>query len=304
MNREPVGVVFDGGGFLGAFGVGCMRAVEEVGFHPLYFQGVSVGALNAAKMVEMGGTNSRILEFLWHQVAANGPNALFNKKRVFFHGFSSFLFSPEGVRNLIEPLDCGAVIRSPAHLDIIATNEWTKRMKIFTNRTPAAKKNPELIKQYILASAALPGLLPPVEISGDMYCDGFTVSIQRAFQQGCKTLFVFLNTTRHPQKKRPQNLGNEWWLTRSFKGNRVLGERETAHELLEGRRIARNPSDKRKLVVVQPERTLETFDTIDFQQETKTRKGAAARKDDIALTMEHGYECAARHIARAFPSEI
>ena len=53
MQPQKLGIIFDGGGFLGAHSIGFLRAVEDFGLlPPAYCQGVSVGAITASKLVE------------------------------------------------------------------------------------------------------------------------------------------------------------------------------------------------------------------------------------------------------------
>src|SRR3989344_1645903 len=113
MRPEKLGIIFDGGGFLGAHSVGYLRAVEDWGLlPPAYCQGVAVGSITASKFVEMSGVGSKVLEQLWLEVENNGPNALFSKYEMFLHPFSTHLFSNRGVWKLIDKLDASAVIHS------------------------------------------------------------------------------------------------------------------------------------------------------------------------------------------------
>ena len=62
MNLGTIGVIFTGGGFTGAISVGFAKAIWKSGLRPAHFQGSSVGALNATKMIE-GGIDA--LEQTW-----------------------------------------------------------------------------------------------------------------------------------------------------------------------------------------------------------------------------------------------
>ena len=53
MNLGKVGIIFTGGGFTGSFSVGVFEALWKAGIRPAHVQGISVGALSAAKVVEM-----------------------------------------------------------------------------------------------------------------------------------------------------------------------------------------------------------------------------------------------------------
>lgn len=71
------------------------------------------------------------------------------------------------------------------------------------------------------------------------------------------------------------------------------GDRVTIEEL---RRLRHTKSAR--FVIFRSLRTAKTFDVIDF------RRGAKNKKGDIALAMEHAYECATNVLRRKFPKEI
>ena len=75
MNLGKVGVVFNGGGFTGAFSVGFAKAIWKNGIKPEIIQGVSVGAISAAKILEKGIDE---LERTWLEIEKSGASAIFN----------------------------------------------------------------------------------------------------------------------------------------------------------------------------------------------------------------------------------
>lgn len=194
MDRERLGIIFDGGGFTGAWSVGYMKAVEEAGLVPMYCQGVSVGALNAAKVVESEG-RADALEKVWlYKIEREGAGSIFPMHQIFVRGFwSTSFFSDHGLRNLIANLDCRKVVRSSIELELVTFNEILRKQQLFGNHDPELRRRPELIGDYILASTALAGFLPPVMIKGQTHSDGLSFLIEPAIRAGCQTIFIFLN---------------------------------------------------------------------------------------------------------------
>jgi NTE family protein len=93
----------------------------------------------------------------------------------------------DGLRRLIEAgLTFARFEDAPVHLEVVATSLTDGRTQWFTYG-PAV--------EAILASAAIPSLLPPVEIGTDTFIDGGVVDnvpIGRAIAQGAERIFVFL----------------------------------------------------------------------------------------------------------------
>jgi len=93
----------------------------------------------------------------------------------------------DGIRKIIESgLTFDRLEQSPIPLEVVATSLTDGRMQWFSEG-PAAER--------IQASAALPSLLPPVEIDGEAFIDGGVVDnvpIGRAIAQGAERVFVLL----------------------------------------------------------------------------------------------------------------
>ncbi|MBI2038942.1 MAG: hypothetical protein HYT22_01515 [Candidatus Niyogibacteria bacterium] len=312
MQPQKLGILFDAGGCLGANTVGPLRAAEERGFLPAaYHEAASVGGLTASKLTELGGVGSRKIEKQWLDVEANGPGALFSKYPMFtrglfgfFHelfpqdGRFSYLFSNAGIRNLVAPLDCRAIIDSPVRLDIAVWHERTQCRKFFSNRDALFRGKPELWKQVILAATAIQGFLPAIPIDGEYYSDGHYISLQRAFAEGCDTVFVFLNTPKsrtqkdfHPEK--------DQWLRRAL---RTGGADQMVVE--EFRRFRHAKKEFQRVIFFRSSWLSPTHTMIDFHRGTDFERGELGLKGDITLAIEHSYESALRVFQREFPKEI
>lgn len=181
--------MFAGGGARGAAQIGMLQALIEHGITPDAVYGVSVGAINAGGFA--GLPNSAGVERLastWRRVTRDD---VFPSSRT--HGPWRFFQQREAVhpndalRKLIaEGLTFENFEDAPVHFEVVATSLTDGRYRWF-DRGPVA--------EAVLASAALPSLLPPVTIDGEAFIDGGVVDnvpIGRAISQGAERIFVLL----------------------------------------------------------------------------------------------------------------
>ncbi len=181
--------VLGGGGVLGAVEVGMLRALFEADVRPDLVLGTSVGALNGA-MVARDPTPAVVdrLTELWREGGETrrsgyAERALPAVRRAVATG--THLYSPRRMRqrltdefgdlrfeDLAVPLQvCAASIER-------AAEHW-----FATGRVVDA----------VVASAAVPGLLPPARIGGEHYLDGGIVNsipLARAVSLGATRVFV------------------------------------------------------------------------------------------------------------------
>ncbi|MBI1957005.1 MAG: patatin-like phospholipase family protein [Candidatus Niyogibacteria bacterium] len=296
MQPEKPGFILGGGGALGANSVGFLWAAEDYGIlNPTYIQGSSVGGIIGAKLAEMGGTGSRVLRDIFLDVERRGPSALFPAYDPIWHWSSTHLFRNRGIRRLVDMIDAETLIRSPVHLDIVTIRDQTESHKYFTNRDPLFQDQPERIKDAILASASIPGFLPPIQIEDRFYSDGRHVSIQRAIDFGCDCIFIFFNGPRNRAKDAQPEFDS--WQKRLF--GMSTGDRVAIEEL---RRLRRAKSSK--FVAFRSPWTTKTFAVMEWRACTDFERGELNKKGDIELAMEHAYECAMNVFRRKFPKEI
>ena len=197
--REVVGFVLSGGGPLGALQVGALRAVFEGGITPDLLCGSSVGALNAAALAfdpSLIGVGR--LEQTWTSLAREG---LFPTRRF---GFSWARFLARGDR-VFENTPMRALIKATVGdrrleetrvpLGIVAAELNTGVERVFTSGP---------VMEPLLASTAMPGILPPVRIDGATYVDGGVsnnVPIAPAVTMGATTVYVFDSTARNHARR-------------------------------------------------------------------------------------------------------
>jgi len=178
--------VLGGGGLLGAHEVGMLRALAEAGIRPDLVVGTSVGALNgvfvaadpegaAARLGEMWQGDSLRLAF-----SENLPARAARLARSGTH-----LHSAEPLRRVLDAAFPGADFRDlelPFHCVAASIEEAAARWFSSGPVVPA-----------VVASCAVPGLLPPAEIGGKHYFDGGLVDsipLGRAAALGATSIYV------------------------------------------------------------------------------------------------------------------
>jgi NTE family protein len=184
---RPCAFVLGGGGALGAYEVGMLRALLEAGIRPDLVVGTSVGAINgAAVAAEPELPAVERLADLWRGLGRAGvfSGSVLGQVRVAVRS-RTHLYPSEPLRRLLEthlpvkriedllvPYQCVAA-------DIEnAAEHWFDRGPL---------------TEAVLASCAVPGLLPPVSVGDRHYLDGGLVNsipVGRAVALGARTVYV------------------------------------------------------------------------------------------------------------------
>lgn len=227
LRRRPVGpgtaFVLSGGGNLGALQVGMLRALLEHRIVPELVLGCSVGALNGAgiaaepSLAMVGRLQDLWLDLEGRDILPPGllPTTVqLARKGAAVHGNAGLrkMISdvlPEGrFEDLAVPFQCVAT-------DVVAARE------VWFSTGP--------LVDPILASAALPALLPPVEIDGVRYIDGAVVNdvpVTRAVELGATTVYVLhvgAFDRPRPEPKRPFDMALQaFWIGRRARFRRDM----------------------------------------------------------------------------------
>ena len=210
-----VAFVLSGGGNLGAIQVGMLRALVERGIRADLVLGCSVGALNgAAYAADPTPEGIRRLEELWmsiddDEVMPSGwlpPSVMLARRRASVHdnaGLRAVIREALGVDRfeaLRVPFQCVATAVEPA------AEAWFQTGPLV---------------DPILASAALPGIFPLVQIGDTRYMDGAVVNdvpVTRAHELGARTIYVLhVGTLDRPwlDPKRPFDvIVQAYWIAR------------------------------------------------------------------------------------------
>lgn len=176
---RPVAVVVGGGGVLGAAQVGIGYALEERGFIPDLIIGTSVGALNGAIAAAHPGRAAPWLDSVWTHA---------RRREVFplrFPSSRASLFADHGLRRLI------AQAELPDRIEQLAIPFTAVAMDLATGAQVLLDHGD--LESALLASAAIPGVLPPVDREGRRLVDGGVIAlvpVRAALQAGAASVVV------------------------------------------------------------------------------------------------------------------
>ena len=178
--------VLGGGGVLGAHEVGMLRALAQAGIRPDVVVGTSVGAINGAFVAADPAGAAEQLDQLWQGAAlqeAFSESLWGRAARLARSG--THLHSIEPLRRMLGDM---LPVRDFADLELpfqcVAASIEHASARWFSSGP---------IVPAVLASCAVPGLLPPVAIDGEHYFDGGLVDsipVGRAVALGASTVYV------------------------------------------------------------------------------------------------------------------
>jgi NTE family protein len=187
--------VLGGGGAQGAYEVGMLRALLEAGIEPDLIVGTSVGAINGAMLAADPGLDCVVrLERVWTTLDAGGvfEGSLFTRLGTAVRS-RTHLHSSEALRRMLnESLADLRIEDMPVRFECVAAS-IERAAETWFSAGP--------LVTAVLASSAVPGLLPPVEVDGEHYLDGGlvdSVPVGRAVELGARRIFV-LHTGRVEQ---------------------------------------------------------------------------------------------------------
>lgn len=181
--------VLGGGGVLGAVEVGMLKALLERDITPDLVLGTSIGALNGAMVARQPdvGVVDRLVE-LWQSVGQGGnevygDNPLRTVKRAVTTG--THVFSAKPLRQRLQD-EFGDVTfeELPIPFEVCAASIERAAEHWFTTGR---------VVDAVMASAAVPGLLPPAKVGDEHFLDGGIVNsipLGRAVARGAERVFV------------------------------------------------------------------------------------------------------------------
>jgi NADPH-dependent 2,4-dienoyl-CoA reductase/sulfur reductase-like enzyme/predicted acylesterase/phospholipase RssA len=192
-------LILQGGGALGAFECGVVKALEERNIHPDLIAGVSIGAINAAIVASNPRRATEPLEAFWRELSLDTPDLPDEDLRRTLSSLQSLMFgSPHFFRpRWFEPIltpaalptqwksfyelsplkatlskyvDFDKLKESPVRLVLSAVDVETGQLAIFDSYVD------DITPDHILASGSLPPGFPWTTIQGKHYWDGGLVS--------------------------------------------------------------------------------------------------------------------------------
>lgn len=194
--------VFGGGGVLGACQAGMARALLERGVRPDLVVGTSIGAINGVAVAADPSVDGaeRLVE-MWARLGADdvlGGTFVGRLTRLVRHG--THLHANDALRELLQAtLPVSRIEDLAVPFQCVAANIERAEEHWFSTGP---------VVPAVLASAALPGVLPPVRIDGEHYFDGGLVNsipIARAVACGATVIYV-LHVGRIEQRLAPPRL--------------------------------------------------------------------------------------------------
>lgn len=189
-----------GGGNLGSMQAGGMRALVEAGIEPDLLTGSSIGALNAAFYATHPGVDGcKDLEARWSNVRRRDVFRFELSRAITgFIGLRDNLVATKRLKVIIhEWLDIERIEDAKVPFAAVATDALTGDIVVMREGDVASA---------LLASAAIPGIFPPVYREGRWLVDGSLSAgcpAKEALDLGADEVYAFLTTTA-PRRRPPR----------------------------------------------------------------------------------------------------
>lgn len=200
---ERIAFVLSGGGSLGAIQVGMLRALYERGLVPDLIVGTSAGALNGTFIAARPKTMSTIDELLalWQTFEREDFFPLSVSRAVLgLTGRRLGLVDPENLRTLIEEHATITRIQDAStELHVVATDLLSGSEQLLSSGD---------VVSAVLASAAIPGVYPPVRRGNKVLIDGGVSNntpISHAVRLGATQVFVLATGTVCRLRRAPRS---------------------------------------------------------------------------------------------------
>lgn len=184
--RPQTAFVLGGARNLGAMQVGMLQALLAAGVVPDLVVGCSVGAVNGAAIaLDPTPAGADALALLWNSLSRRDVWPVHARRtpvRMVRRGSS--VNGNEGLRRVLSD-------NLPATFEELVVPFACVAADLTTGSARWFRSGP--LREAVLASAALPGLLPPVEIDGQVLIDGAAVDVvpmAEAVRLGAERLFV------------------------------------------------------------------------------------------------------------------
>lgn len=185
MLPKPVYYVLAGGGAHGSVQWGALQALAQTDLAPDFIMGTSAGALSGSILAEDPESGVARLAYVWAQL----DMSYLVGDKWWSKGITQ-VRSRSLVGNAIEAATLNSILQTEKIEDLsvpfaaVATDLASGRPHVFDNGP---------LVPALLASSAIPGVLPPVEIAGRPYCDGLAsanLPAVPAVQRGAASIVV------------------------------------------------------------------------------------------------------------------
>lgn len=178
--------VMAGGGSLGAVEVGMLRELIAWGLSPQFLVGASAGAINGAFFAsEPNAAGAARLEGIWRGLKRQDVMPFNLKSVIALMMRRDHLVDPDGLRRLLEThLPYRRIEEAALPIHIVASDLVTGEEVVLSSGS---------VVDAVLASAAIPGVFPPVRIGGRLLVDGGVANntpISTALRMGAQRIIV------------------------------------------------------------------------------------------------------------------
>jgi NTE family protein len=178
--------VLGGGGLLGGYEVGMLAALADAGIRPDVVLGTSIGAINGVFVATDPAGAAKQLEAVWRSnvVRTAFRSSLFGRLNTLARS-GTHLHDNLPLRRVLEH-----------HLPVRTFDELAVPFQCVAASVERARAHwfhSGPLIPAVLASAAVPGLLPPVGVDGEHFFDGglvHSIPVGRAVHLGARTIFV------------------------------------------------------------------------------------------------------------------
>jgi NTE family protein len=157
--------VLSGGGSLGAVQLGMISELIRSGIKPDLIIGVSAGAINGAFLAgDSSVANVERMEALWTRMTTRDVLGLSWRSALGFLGMRDHIANPRGLRSLLQrDLRYQRFDQTTVPLHLVCADLVTGNEVVISEGDVA---------EAVLASAAIPGVFPPVTYRGRQLIDG------------------------------------------------------------------------------------------------------------------------------------
>ena len=220
---DKTAFVFAGGGSLGAIQVGMLRELISWGVTPDMVVGASAGAINAAYFAcHPDADGAARLESLWRGIRRTeimpwswrSLFAMFTRRQ-------GYLVDAGGLRKLLaRNFGQTRVENTPVQLNVVATDMINGEEVVLSEGD---------IVDAVLASAAIPGVYPPVRVNGRVLIDGGVANntpISTAVRLGATQIVVMPAGFTCSQRREPRGA-----IEHALNALSLLVARQLVHDL-------------------------------------------------------------------------
>ncbi len=200
---RPVGFVLGGGGSLGAVQVGMLRALLERGIRPDLVTGTSIGSFNGAVLASDPDTALARLDEFWRSSRRQDALPLRGIKPILHWRRTRQSFYPN--HGLIQSIKL--VLEDYPNIEDLLLPYGAVAIDVVSGAPVLFRSGP--LESALLASAAIPGIFPPVPRDGRLFYDGGlgnNVPMRDAVAMGAQSLVVLDTSSPTADLQAPTSL--------------------------------------------------------------------------------------------------